>query len=251
MVFLKKGILSIFIFVKLSFFNQLFANSDQLIFNNELDNVIAPFSSKTSVLVLLTGSALSLWAYREYFESQQKIVWRNRTHSKKTWREVGDLFGWGLLPLSYSITQYLIHHDGSESEGVRNIEYMAKSTAYAALATWGIKILVEHGRPNDGSKLDSFPSGHGSSSFAFSTAVWMLHGWEWGLFATGIAGWVTYSRIYNGNHYYHDAIAGATLGTAFAIGIYNNHYKKKLPFLLSLSPTADGEGLGLQVSWSF
>lgn len=224
-------------------------NRTQLVFDNELDNVIAPFTYQSS-LILLGGAALTYIIYNDRFEEE-----RNRRFGTKegteTWREIGDFLGWGPLPIGYSLIQYYHYQQTDDDQYLGNIEYMGKSVAYTALTTFALKMTIDERRPKDKLKKDSFPSGHASSGFAFSTAVWLQHGWEWGLFSSALASWVSYSRIYDGSHYIHDSVIGAALGAAYAIGIYNNHYLRDLPFLISLQPTDNLKGLQAGLTMEF
>ncbi len=225
-------------------------NGRQLIFDNELDNVIAPFTYHSSLL-FLSGSVIAYLTYNRDYNSRREKNWREEGMRSKPWREVGNFLGWGALPIGYGLIQYATTKWSDNTEGLTNTEYVGKSVAYSALATFALKNLVRQGRPKDKYKTDSFPSGHASSSFSFSTAIWMIHGWKWGLFASTIATWVSYSRIDDGSHYYHDTVAGATLGAAYAIGIYNNHYHRRLPFLFTLTPTDDLSGLKGHLVYDF
>ena len=222
-----------------------------LIFNNELDNLIAPFTYNSS-LYLLGGATLAYAIFETDFERKKEERRLSKTERKSTWSEAGNIVGWGLLPVGYSLIEYFSYRYGdSSSLHLQHAEYMIKTVAYTGLMTLALKVLIDQRRPKDRLKEDSFPSGHASSGFAFSTAVWLTHGWKWGLFATTLATWVSYSRVWDGSHYYHDTIAGAALGVAYALGIYHNHYKRDLPFILSFSPIPGESGGVAQVSFDF
>lgn len=62
----------------------------------------------------------------------------------------------------------------------------------------------------------SFPSGHSCSSFA-AAAVLCCHSRKWGIPALILAGLITFSRVFLFVHWPLDALAGALLGTAFAL----------------------------------
>lgn len=75
-----------------------------------------------------------------------------------------------------------------------------------------VKRIVNRKRPNG--KNYSFPSGHTAVSFMSSTFIWKRYGWEYGIPATVLAGFVGYSRAGTDNpvHYYSDVFVGAALG---------------------------------------
>lgn len=225
---------------------------EDLIFNNEFDNVLAPFTSQSS-LITLGGLFATYVVYKDSLETSRAKNFNERKESKP-WRSTADTLGWGILPATYAGIMAYNYYSGDKkekNESLRNSEYLIKSVVYTALTTFAMKLSINQGRPKDRLKKDSFPSGHASSSFAFSTAIWMLHGPYWGSFATAVAGVVTYSRIDDGSHYYHDSIFGAALGISYAIGIYNNHFKRDLPFTFAFLPGPRGDGMGGLVSYEF
>ena len=68
---------------------------------------------------------------------------------------------------------------------------------------------------------DGFPSGHTTPVFAFATILALyVNRKRWGLFFLVIAMIVGYSRIYLGQHFLQDVIAGAVLGTVIGLIVY-------------------------------
>ena len=232
-----------------------------LFFNNEWDNILAPFTYQSSAF-LLGGGYLTYVVFKDDFE-ERRLKNLNRQYErggKKGWVKLGDTLGWGALPVAFLGIQYFrelaLDESSSqykkESEKIwQDAEYVTKSVVYTALMTFTMKSLISQPRPKDRLKRDSFPSGHASSSFAFSTAIWLSQGYKWGLFSTAIASWITLSRIEDGSHYYHDSLFGAALGISYAVGIYNNHYRRNLPFSFAVAPTADGEGAYGMLSYRY
>jgi len=159
-------------------------NRYQLFFNNEWDNALAPFTYQSSI-ILLSGAMATYLVFKDNFEEKRKARLFRRWKRKKLWSTVGDTLGWGVLPVAYlslkALQNYLDDGEDKAAQERRtirwqNAEYITKSVAYTALATFALKMTVSQGRPKDSLKRDSFPSGHASSSFAFSTAVWLAHG---------------------------------------------------------------------------
>lgn len=84
-------------------------------------------------------------------------------------------------------------------------------------ASWGLtevlKRTVREERP-DASDRRGFPSGHTSISFAAAATLHNRHGWEVGLPATLVAGFVGLARVEAKKHRWHDVLAGAAIGQA-------------------------------------
>lgn len=89
-------------------------------------------------------------------------------------------------------------------------------------ATYGLKYAVNERRPNGGNQ--SFPSAHTSISVASAEFMRKRYGWEYGIPAYALAGFVGYSRVEAREHYPHDVVAGAAIGFASSF-IFTKPYK--------------------------
>ena len=67
----------------------------------------------------------------------------------------------------------------------------------------------------------SFPSGHATTAFALATVL-ALHARNkrWGILYLLLAIGEAYSRVYLGQHFLEDVVAGSLIGVFFAIGTY-------------------------------
>lgn len=78
----------------------------------------------------------------------------------------------------------------------------------------GLKHSVRRMRP-DGSRTNSFPSGHSASAFMTAAMLNKEYGWRspwWGIGSYSLATFVTMSRIMNNKHWMSDTVAGALIG---------------------------------------
>ena len=86
-------------------------------------------------------------------------------------------------------------------------------TAYAAEAVMvnGLKYSLCRMRP-DGSRANSFPSGHSATAFTGAELVRLEYGPWWGAGAYLVAAGTGFLRIYNNRHWFTDVLAGAGIG---------------------------------------
>lgn len=111
---------------------------------------------------------------------------------------------------------------------------VAASLALATIATEGLKIIVNRPRPYETysdiypdavDNGQSFPSGHVSVAFSTATSLTLtIKKWYVAVPAFAWATGVGYSRMYLGQHYPSDVIAGAVTGAA---GAYAAHWLNK------------------------
>ncbi len=103
-------------------------------------------------------------------------------------------------------------------------------TSFAAFAvlTKGAKLCINEKRPQFDNQ-DAFPSGHTGAAFMGAELVRIEYGGWYAVGAYTIATGVGFMRMYNGEHWFHDVVAGAGVGILSArIGEWSCHLWQKL-----------------------
>lgn len=167
--------------------------------------------------------------------------------------KIGDIGGRGVPNALYIAGMLGYGLIDSNDQAKRNSMGMLQATLYSTLVTSALKHSVRETRP-DTSSRDSFPSGHTTAAFAFASYVGCRHSLGWGIAAYSLASFVGFSRINDNRHFLHDVTAGATIGTAYGLGVCfseNSRENKELRTSLSwyAAPTDEGGMAGLTFSY--
>lgn len=143
------------------------------------------------------------------------------TSSQKTHKIAGDVLLGAMPTLALSST--FIWKDGQKG----TYQFSKALTATIALS-YGLKLVINKERPN-GENNNSFPSGHTSVAFASAAFVQKRYGWEFGIPAYLLAGYVGYTRIEANKHDGVDVLAGAAIGVGMSY-LFTKRYdvEKKL-----------------------
>lgn len=118
-----------------------------------------------------------------------------------------------------------------------------EAAALSMGTAWVLQSTVETTRPNGDDR--SFPSGHAAFSFTAAEFMRKRYGWEYGLPAYALAGFVAYSRVEADKHNPIDVIVGAAMGIASGY-LFTRPYKG-----WDIKPLADSSCLGIcfNLSW--
>lgn len=126
------------------------------------------------------------------------------TSSQNAQKTAGDILLFTMPAMAMGST--FIWQDGQKGT------YQFSKTLTATLAvTYGLKLAINKERPNKENNY-SFPSGHTSVAFASAAFVQKRYGWEYGIPAYLLAGYVGYTRIEANKHDGVDVVAGAAIG---------------------------------------
>lgn len=120
---------------------------------------------------------------------------------------VGDFLVLGILGAAGGSTLLLEDFDGTRE--------LLTGGAVNALATVGLKKLVEKPRPDE-SDQQSFPSGHTSVAFQGASFIHFRYGLRYAIPAYAGAAFVGYSRVHARKHFVEDVLVGVAMGTLSA-----------------------------------
>ncbi len=155
--------------------------------------------------------------------AQEEMESLDEIRSETALEHVGDVAQFA--PAALSVFAILIHND---KEGAWQF---VKSVGANLAATYIIKYAINKKRPNGAPDGHAFPSGHTSAAFQGASFVQKRYGWEYGIPAYVVAGFVGYSRVegLNDRHDWYDVIAGAVVGIGssylFTTPYLQDHYK--------------------------
>ncbi|MBQ2808514.1 MAG: phosphatase PAP2 family protein [Bacteroidaceae bacterium] len=125
---------------------------------------------------------------------------------------------------------------------------LGEALAVQVAVCYGLKYTVKKQRP-DGSDYHAFPSNHTGFSFAGATFLMKRYGWQWGVPAYLLSGYVAWGRIYARRHDVWDVLAGAAIGVGSGF-IFTRPFAKKHDLVVSPTVTAEGN-CGIYMSMRF
>ena len=128
----------------------------------------------------------------------------------------------------------------------QGVEQLTIDTALTVGTAYALKALVREKRP-DGSDWHSFPSDTAAVAFAPAAFLWDRYGWEYGLPAYALAGYVGYERVHSKQHHWYDVAASAAIGWGYSELITTRYRPSR--FHTDVYGSADGGGV--RVSWDF
>jgi len=146
------------------------------------------------------------------------IIFQSLLYAKnENIEKYGDIIQILIPSIAYGTTFYIDDKEG------RDQFYKSFFSTFAT--THVLKRTVSEERPN-GNNTESFPSGHTSASFQGATFIHKRYGIKYAILPYIGATFVGYSRVYADQHYTHDVVAGALIGSGFSY-YFTTPYKYK------------------------
>ena len=125
---------------------------------------------------------------------------------------------------------------------------LGESLVASVAVSYVLKYTVKKERP-DGSDAHSFPSNHTGFSFAGATFLQQRDGWQWGVPAYLVSGYVAWGRVYAKRHDVWDVLAGAAIGVGCGL-LFTTPFAKEHNMVVSPALGTDG-GYGVYLSFKF
>jgi membrane-associated phospholipid phosphatase len=120
-------------------------------------------------------------------------------------------------------------------------------TALTVGTAYGLKQIVREERPN-GAGDNSFPSDTTALAASGSSFLWGRYGWQYGLPATALTGFVAYSRIQARDHRWYDTAASVGISAIYGY-IVTTPFQRRYNLRTELVPMPGGAYLRLAYNW--
>jgi membrane-associated phospholipid phosphatase len=135
----------------------------------------------------------------------------------------------------------LLKHDRVGSAQLVVETVLTVGTVYA------LKQIVREQRPN-GSDFHSFPSETTALAASGSSFLWGRFGWEYGLPATALTQFVSYSRIQAHQHRWYDTLTSSAIAAGYSY-VLTTPFKRKYNIDTSLEAAPDGALVKFSYAW--
>jgi membrane-associated phospholipid phosphatase len=161
------------------------------------------------------------------------------TRSEKNIESIGTGVAIALPLVAGGIT--LLRHDRVGAAQLIVESALTVGTVYA------LKNIVRERRPN-GSDYKSFPSETTALAASGSSFLWGRYGWEYGLPASALTQFVSYSRIQAHQHRWYDTLASSAIAAGYSY-VLTTPFKRKYNVDTSLEAAPDGALVRMSYQW--
>jgi membrane-associated phospholipid phosphatase len=124
---------------------------------------------------------------------------------------------------------------------------LAAETVLTVGTVYVLKNIVHEERPN-GADSKSFPSDTTALAASGSSFLWGRYGWEYGLPATAVTGFVAYSRIQARDHRWYDTVASLGISAAYGY-VVTTPFQRRYNIQTELTPLPGGAFVRLSYNW--
>ena len=124
---------------------------------------------------------------------------------------------------------------------------LVMETALTVGTAYALKQFVREKRP-DGSDYQSFPSDTTALAASGSSFLWGRYGWEYGLPATALTQFVSYSRIQARQHRWYDTLASSAMAAGYGY-VVTTPLKRRYNINTALEASPDGGLVKMSYTW--
>jgi membrane-associated phospholipid phosphatase len=193
-----------------------------------------PSATTAALLAVGGGSALVVHSLDDNLDG-----WVHR-HGESGYTSLGRVAGDGWVQGATAVGTYLVGLASRDRETEHLGSDLIRGQFLVALSTRALKIAVDRTRPSGGGH--SFPSGHSSAPFLTAAVIDGHYGWKAGLPAYAAAGFISWTRLRDREHWLSDVIAGGTLGVIVGRTV-TAHRDRSQTWVVSPSVTPGGFGV--------
>jgi len=185
----------------------------------------------TTVLLAALGAATPALAFTPYTTPL--------TSSEKSIESIGTGIAIALPVMAGGIT--LLKHDRVGSAQLLVESALTVGTVYA------LKQIVKERRPNN-RDYKSFPSETTALAASGSSFLWGRYGWQYGLPATALTQFVSYSRIQAHQHRWYDTLASSAIAAGYSY-VLTTPFKRKYDIDTTMEAAPDGALVRMSYQW--
>lgn len=172
---------------------------------------------KYTVVFKVTLLSFLLTSY--YLQSQNDTSYKE-VKTEKTIQDIGDVLNYS-MPIAAGLTTIIV----GDKKGAWQF---AKGFTTNLVLTYGLKYAINKPRPEGATDGHAFPSGHTSVAFQSASFIQRRYGWEYGIPAYLLSGFVAYSRLegLNDRHDGWDVLGGIIVGVGSTY-LFTTPYQKE------------------------
>lgn len=243
-----------------------FLNDAKIFFDDGISFFTAPFRFSSTDWLYTAGTVGGTYLLMHTDADVKSRIGRNtiKTLNRDFW-DIPTSYGIVTYANIASLTTYAAGLFTGEDEVRKVGRLLFESISYSGILVMTARILAGRERPysNKGpwkwtgptldNEIQSFPSGHTTVAFAFSTvlaeyfdSIWFRIGFY------GMTGLTAYARVLNNQHWFSDVIVGALFGILSGTHVMSQEYKRNLSGNSSsnfiITPTFNGISFAYRIN---
>lgn len=178
------------------------------------------YTNPLNLALLLTAGGASIALHQDADSSIAEKFDRAHTCTN-AWRNTSNVLGNPALHFGVAGAWYLAGYRSQDAKTYNVGKTLFSALVITDLSTLTLKVASNREGP-DGDNL-GWPSGHASSTFALASVMHQSYGLKAGVPLYALAGWVSFERLDDREHFLSDVIFGGTLGLVIGHTVASGH----------------------------